>query len=111
MTMDRTLKTHGGLARARSVLTRAERIQQLTDEGKFDPETDSALGLPKVRKVAEEAPPEGTEAEGAEAPEETPEGKGAPKAKEAAEAKGPPGGKAAAKGKGGSRGKAEGGKK
>ena len=49
MTLDRTLKQHGGLARARSVLTRAERIAQLTDEEKFDPETDSALGLPKVR--------------------------------------------------------------
>ena len=49
MTLDRTLKQHGGLARNRSVLTRAERIAQLTDEEKFDPETDSALGLPKVR--------------------------------------------------------------
>jgi len=49
MTLDRTLKQHGGLVRARSVLTRAERIAQLTDEEKFDPETDSALGLPKVR--------------------------------------------------------------
>ena len=49
MTLDRTLKQHGGLARARSVLTRAERIAQLTDEEKFDPETDSPLGLPKVR--------------------------------------------------------------
>jgi len=49
MTMDRTLKVHGGLVRSRSVLTRAERIARLTEEGKFDPETDSPLGLPKVR--------------------------------------------------------------
>ena len=49
MTLDRTLKQHGGLARARSVLTRAERIAQLTDEEKFDPEADSPLGLQKVR--------------------------------------------------------------
>jgi small basic protein (TIGR04137 family) len=49
MTMDRTLKVHGGLLRARSVLTRAERIARLMEEGKFDPEEDSPLGLPKVR--------------------------------------------------------------
>jgi len=49
MTMDRTLKTHGGLVRTRSVLRRAERIQRLIDEGKFDPETDCPLGLPKTK--------------------------------------------------------------
>jgi len=49
MSIDRTLKVSGGLLRTRSVLTRAERIAQLTEEGKFDPETDSPLGLPKVR--------------------------------------------------------------
>ncbi len=49
MTVDRTLKVSGGMLRTRSVLTRAERIAQLTEEGKFDPETDSALGLPKVK--------------------------------------------------------------
>ncbi len=70
MTLDRTLKQHGGLVRTRSVLTRAERIAQLTDEEKFDPETDSPLGLPKVRvkksmagkkKKVEEAPEEAAE--------------------------------------------------
>lgn len=78
MTMDRTLKQHGGLVRTRSVLTRAERIEQLAEEGKFDPEQDSPFGLPKVRirhskagtktKKAEEAPaeqaPEAAPAEG-----------------------------------------------
>ena len=49
MSMDRTLKTRGSLARARSVLTRAERIEKLVDEGKFDPEADSPFALPKVR--------------------------------------------------------------
>jgi small basic protein (TIGR04137 family) len=49
MSIDRTLKVHGGLLRSRSVLSRAERIAQLIDEGKFDPEEDSPLGLPKVR--------------------------------------------------------------
>ena len=78
MTMDRTLKQHGGLIRTRSVLTRAERIEQLAEEGKFDPEQDSPFGLPKVRvrhskagtkskKAEEAAPAEGEE--GAEATE------------------------------------------
>jgi len=72
MSLDRTLKIKGGLRGSRSVLTRAERIARLTDEGKFDPEEDSPLGLPKVKvrhskagtkiKKAEEAPA----AEGAE---------------------------------------------
>ena len=83
MSMDRTLKVHGGLLRSRSVLTRAERIQLLIDEGKFDPDQDSPFGLAKVRvrrskagtkgkKAAkEEAPAEAIEgAEGAEAPAE-----------------------------------------
>mgnify|MGYP006293007115 CR=1 FL=1 len=75
MTMDRTLKLHGGLAGRRSVLTRAERIELLTEEDRFDPENDSPLGLPKVRvktskagskskkeeKPAEEVAAEGTE--------------------------------------------------
>ena len=49
MTLDRSLKIHGGLVRTRSVLTRAERIELLTEEGKFDPEKDSPIGLPKVK--------------------------------------------------------------
>jgi len=73
MTLDRTLKTHGGLLRSRCVLSRAERITRLMDEGKFDPDKDSPLGLPKVRvrhsragtksKKAEEAKPEAAAAE------------------------------------------------
>ena len=80
MTMDRTLKTHGGLARTRSVLKRAERIARMAEEDKFDPETDSPLGLPKTKvrhsragtksKKAEETPAEGAEgAEGTEGQE------------------------------------------
>ena len=67
MTMDRTLKIHGGLARQRSVLTRAERIAELTEEGKFDPETDSPLGLPKVKVKISRA---GMKSKKAEAPKE-----------------------------------------
>jgi len=80
MTMDRTLRTHGGLVRTRSVLTRAERIERLVEDGKFDLDTDSPLGLPKTKirhskagtkskKAAEEAAPE---AEGAPEAAETP---------------------------------------
>ena len=82
MTMDRTLKIHGGLVRTRSVLTRAERIERLIEEEKFDPESDSPLGLPKVRvrhskagtkskkedKAAEVEAAEGAETTEAEAP-------------------------------------------
>jgi small basic protein (TIGR04137 family) len=88
MTMDRTLKQHGGLVRSRSVLTRSERIQQMIEEERFDPEKDSPLGLPKLRvrhskagtkskKAAEEVPGEAPApgAEGAPAPEGTPETK------------------------------------
>ena len=75
MTMDRTLKVHGGLVRTRSVLTRAERIERLVEEEKFDPESDSPLGLPKVRvrhskagmkNKKEDKAVEGVEGEGAE---------------------------------------------
>lgn len=71
--MDRTLRTHGGLAKNRSVLTRAERIARLVDEEKFDPKTGRPLGLPKVKvrhskagtksKKVEEKPDETTEGE------------------------------------------------
>ena len=49
MSLDRTLKLSGALSGSRSVLTRAERIARLANEGKFDPESDNPLGLPKVK--------------------------------------------------------------
>jgi len=49
MTMDRSLKTSGGMARVRSVLTRAERIAKMKEQENFDPEKDSPLGLPKTK--------------------------------------------------------------
>ena len=105
MSMDRTLKVHGGMVRVRSVLTRAERIAQLTDEGKFDKEKDSPFKLPKVRvrhsrlggKAKKAAVAEG--AEGAAAPAAGAVAGAAP----AADAKGKaaaPAAKAEAKGKG-----------
>jgi small basic protein (TIGR04137 family) len=112
MTMDRTLKTHGRLTGSRAVLSRAERIAKLIDEGKFDLATGCPLGLPKVRvrhskagtktkKAAEPvlgvegamvgaegaAPPEGEAAKAAAPKGAAPAGKGAaPAAKGAAPA-------------------------
>jgi len=74
MSMDRTLKVHGGLLRTRSVLTRAERIKRLVDEEKFDPEKDSPLGLPKVRVRRSRA---GTKGKKAAKNETTEDGKAA----------------------------------
>lgn len=53
MSLDRSLKTAGGLIRHRNVLTRAERIQRLSSRGNFDMSAGDPLGLPKVgnRKV------------------------------------------------------------
>lgn len=53
MSIDRSLKTAGNLARHRNVLTRDERIAKLAERGEFDAKTDDPIGLPKVgnRKV------------------------------------------------------------
>jgi small basic protein (TIGR04137 family) len=48
MTMDKSLRTRRGLARSRSVLTRAERLSSLQQADRWKP-GDSPLGLPKVR--------------------------------------------------------------
>jgi len=74
MTMDRSLKNRGGLKGSRSVLTRDERIAKMVEEGNFDEEKDSPMGLPKLRvaqsragskakkeTATEEAAAEGTE--------------------------------------------------
>jgi small basic protein (TIGR04137 family) len=48
MSVNNSLKSAGGLARHRNVLTRAERIERLASNGKFDMEDGEPLGLPKV---------------------------------------------------------------
>ncbi len=48
MTMDISLRVRSGMTRARSVLTRDERIKQLKDAERWQ-EGDSPFGLPKVR--------------------------------------------------------------
>lgn len=50
MTIDKTLKRRGRLARSRNVLKRAERIAQLEYEERM-PEGQGPLGLPKVRVI------------------------------------------------------------
>ena len=52
MSLHRSLKTKSGaLNQHRNVLTRAERIGKLTQEERFDPARQSALGLVKVRSI------------------------------------------------------------
>jgi len=53
MSLDRSLKAANSLVRHRNVLTRAERIEKLKDEEKWN-EGKSVFGLPKVahRKMA-----------------------------------------------------------
>ncbi len=50
MTLDKSLKGTGRLVRARNVLKRSERIQQLQFEDRWQ-DGQSPLGLPKVRVV------------------------------------------------------------
>ncbi len=70
MTMDKSLKVRAGLARARSVLSRAERIERLKASDRWK-EGDCPLGLAKVRvyKLAmrkKKKKAKGEEEEGAE---------------------------------------------
>ena len=48
MSLDKSLKGRGRLIRSRNVLTRAERIEILEEEGRWQ-EGDSPFGLPTVR--------------------------------------------------------------
>ena len=86
MTIHPSLRGVDTLVGQRSVLSRIERLEKLAKDGKFDPESGSVYGLPKVRtkfKVAaakkKKAAPAEAEAEGAEAAE----GEAAPEAEAA----------------------------
>jgi small basic protein (TIGR04137 family) len=68
MSIDRSLKVTSGLSSHRNVLTRAERVEKLLGQGKFDQQTGDPLGLPKVGnrkttlgKKAKKRGPEGEE--------------------------------------------------
>ena len=75
MSLHRSLKTQpAALNQHRNVLTRAQRIEQLQAENRFDPEGDSPLSLVKVanRQVVtkkKKKDDEGGEATGTEATE------------------------------------------
>lgn len=53
MSLDSSLKIAGGLGGHRNVLTRAERVAKLAQNGEFDLESGDPMGLRKVasRKV------------------------------------------------------------
>lgn len=52
MSLHRSLKTKSAALDAhRNVLTRVERIATLQEQGRFSPDSDSPLGLPKVRNI------------------------------------------------------------
>jgi small basic protein (TIGR04137 family) len=89
MSIDKSLKRKNQLARARSVLSRGERIKTLQDQEKWV-EGRSPFGLPKVRvikHVVKKAKKE--KAEVAEGAEGAAEGAAAPAAAPAAEAAAP----------------------
>ena len=68
MSIHSSLRGADTLTGERSVLSRIERLQKLAKEGKFDPESGSVWGLPKVRtkfKIAK-AKVEAKETEAAE---------------------------------------------
>jgi|HubBroStandDraft_6_1064221.scaffolds.fasta_scaffold3895355_1 small basic protein (TIGR04137 family) len=74
MSIDKSLKRKGGMVRARCVLTRAERITKMIEDGKWS-DTNSPFGLAKTRvqkivlkKKAKKEAAEGGEAVAAAAP-------------------------------------------
>ena len=82
MSIHPSLRGVNTLVGQRSVLTRIERLEKLAKDGKFDEESDSVYGLPKVRtkfKVAGGKKKKKAEAE-ADAAAEGAEGEAAPDA-------------------------------
>lgn len=91
MSVDRSLKSASTLVRHRNVLTRAERLAKLTDDGLWQAGENSVFALPKVahrRSGAGKKKTAGPEGDAAAAPAAA-----APAAKAAAK----PGAKTAAK--------------
>lgn len=48
MSLDRSLKNRAALLRHRNVLTRAERLEVLIDQERWEKDRDSVFALPKV---------------------------------------------------------------
>ena len=51
MSIDRSLRMTNSMIRKRNVLTRAQRIAELSRTGKFQDGESSPFGLPKVRVI------------------------------------------------------------
>lgn len=51
MSLHKSLVSGNRMERTRSVLTRAERIERLTEEGRFIEGETPVFGLPKVRTI------------------------------------------------------------
>ncbi len=85
MSVDKSLKLTSSMARQRSVLSRAERLEKLKDEGKWS-EEDSVFGLPKVRVRRMKRRAKAAKAE--ETAEAAPGAEGEARAAEAADSKG-----------------------
>jgi small basic protein (TIGR04137 family) len=85
MSLDRSLKSANSLVRHRNVLNRAERLEKLKDEERWE-DGKSVFGLPKVAhrkmvvggKVAKEEAAEGAAAPAAGAPAAAAKGGAAP---------------------------------
>jgi len=78
MSLDKSLKSSGALARHRNVLSRAERIEKLADDETWE-DGRSIFGLPKVahRKVQTRKPKPVAAEAAVEGAEGTPEAEGA----------------------------------
>ena len=102
MTIHSSLRGVNTLTGERSVLSRVERIQKLSKDGKFDPAKNAVWGLPKVRthfkvagakKAPKAAAPEGAAEAAAPAAAAEAGGKPAGKDKAAGKEKAPAKGK------------------
>ena len=72
MSMDRSLKIRGALTRHRNVLNRAERIEKLKDEERWE-EDQSVFGLPKISHRKAHVAKKESKAEAAQAESEATE--------------------------------------
>jgi small basic protein (TIGR04137 family) len=82
VTLDKSLKGKGRLSRARSVLSRDERIAKMKEEERWS-EGRSPFGLPKIRVLKAAGKKKKKKEEAAEGAEATAEGAAAPAAAEA----------------------------
>jgi small basic protein (TIGR04137 family) len=66
MSLHKSLKLGNALQRRRNVLTRAERVERMQTEEKWNTGSDSAFGLPKTKILLRSAPKKKSKQEKAE---------------------------------------------